>query len=63
MTTTNTKLNQIAKEIGTTNFEMVSSSGFTADNGQTRHRYTIRKIRGGKLFHLIGYENGVIKAV
>lgn len=52
--------NKIAEEVG--NFVLVSFSTFEA-HGVNRTRYTVRKLRGTKSIHLIGYENGTIKAV
>jgi hypothetical protein len=52
--------NKIAEEVG--NFVLVSFSTFEA-HGVNRTRYTVRKPRGEKLIHLIGFENGTIQAV
>lgn len=52
--------NKIAEEVG--NFILVSFSTFEA-HGVNRTRYTVRKPRGKKLIHLIGFENGTIQAV
>ena len=50
---------QIQEEIGAP-FEFISFSIFEVD-GERRTRYTVQKERGTKLYHLIGYENGVIR--
>jgi hypothetical protein len=51
---------KIAAEIG--DFVLISFSGFIA-HGQNRTRYTVRKPRGTKAIHLIGFEDGTIKAI
>jgi hypothetical protein len=51
--------NKIAEEVGA--FVLISFSTFQA-HGATRTRYTVRKPRGTKSIHLIGYEDGTIKA-
>lgn len=43
-------------------FVLVSFSTFKA-HGVTRTRYTVRKPRGSKMIHLIGFEDGTIQAV
>jgi len=55
-----TTRDKIAKEVG--DFVLVSFSTFEA-HGVNRTRYTVRKPRGQKLIHLIGFENATIKAV
>jgi hypothetical protein len=51
---------KIAAEIGA--FVFISFSVFQA-HGANRTRYTVRKPRGKKNIHLIGYENGSIEMV
>jgi hypothetical protein len=51
---------KIAEEVG--NFVLISFSTFES-HGVNRTRYTVRKPRGEKLIHLIGFENGTIQAV
>lgn len=53
---------QIADEIGG-DFVLISASEFQIDGGERRTRYTVRRPRGKKLLHLIGYDNSAIKAV
>jgi hypothetical protein len=55
-----TTRNKIAAQIGV--FVFVSFNTFTA-HGVNRTRYTVRKPRGTKLIHLIGFENGDIRAI
>lgn len=50
---------KIQEEIGAS-FEFISFSAFEVE-GERRTHYTVRKERGEKLYHLIGYENGVIR--
>ena len=52
--------NKIAEEVG--NFVFVSFSIFEA-HGVNRARYTVRKPRGQKLIHLIGFEDGTIHTI
>lgn len=52
--------NKIAEEVG--NFVFVSFLTFEA-HGVNRTRYTVRKPRGEKFIHLIGFENGTIQAI
>ena len=52
--------NKIAEEVG--NFVFVSLSTFEA-HGASRTRYTVRKPRGQKLIHLIGFEDGTIHTI
>lgn len=52
--------NKIAAEVG--NFVFISFSTFEA-HGINRTRYTVRKPRGSKMIHLIGFEDGTIQAI
>jgi hypothetical protein len=49
--------NQIMEVFG--NFELVSYNTFEA-HGELRTRYTVKKPRGSKLYHLIQYPKGTI---
>lgn len=53
----------IAEELSGGDFKVVSAQRFQAEEGVFRCRYTVRRPRGKKHLHLIGFENGTVRLV
>ena len=50
---------KISEQLGGADFVLVSMQDFEWD-GEKRTRYTVRRPKGQKLYHLIGFANGSI---